>query len=120
MKAYLKAISYYLPNQILANEDLVQLFPEWNAEKVVAKVGINKRHIATTETAGDMAEQAALKLFKEYNISPSTIDFILLCTQSSDYKLPSTACILQHKLGIPTHGVDFHQVELSNEHRENM
>ena len=40
-------------------------------------------------------------LFEEYGISPSEIDFLLLCTQSPDYFLPSTACLLQHRLGIP-------------------
>lgn len=49
-----------------------------------------------------MAEKAALRLFDEYKISPSEIDFVLLCTQSPDYFLPSTACILQNRLGIPT------------------
>ena len=49
-----------------------------------------------------MAEKAARKLFAEYNISPSEIDFLMLCTQSSDYFLPSTACVLQNRLRIPT------------------
>jgi 3-oxoacyl-[acyl-carrier-protein] synthase-3 len=48
-----------------------------------------------------MAEKAAKNLFKEYSIDPTSIDFLLLCTQSPDYHLPSTACILQHRLGIP-------------------
>lgn len=101
--AYIKALSYYLPEQVLTNEVLVRDFPEWSVDKVAAKVGVNSRHLAAQdETAGDMAEKAARKLFKEYNISPSTIDFVMLCTQSPDYFLPSTACILQDKLGIPT------------------
>lgn len=103
MKAYIKAISYYLPERIVTNEELLQEFPEWSVNKVAAKVGVHERHLAAVdETAGDMAEKAALKLFKEYNINPSDIDFVMLCTQSPDYFLPSTACILQHKLGIPT------------------
>lgn len=102
-KAFIKGISYYLPNKIVTNEELVKEFPEWSVEKVAAKVGVNSRHLAAdNETAGDMAEKAAIKLFKEYNISPKDIDFVLLCTQSPDYNLPSTACLLQHKLGIPT------------------
>lgn len=102
-KALIKGISYYLPNKIVTNDELVKEFPEWSVEKVAAKVGVNSRHIAAAdETAGDMAEKAAIKLFKEYNISPKDIDFVLLCTQSPDYYLPSTACLLQHKLGIPT------------------
>ncbi len=101
--AYIKGISYYLPDRVLSNEELLKEFPEWNVEKVALKVGINSRHISGKyETAGDMAEKAARKLFEEYNISPSEIDFLVFCTQSPDYILPSTACILQNKLGIPT------------------
>lgn len=101
--AYLKGISYYLPERVVTNEELLKEFPEWSVDKVAKKVGVNSRHLAAAEeTAGDMAEKAARKLFEEYGISPKDIDFVMLCTQSPDYFLPSTACILQHKLGIPT------------------
>lgn len=103
MGAYIKAISYYLPEQVVTNEDLVSEFPEWSVEKVASKVGVNVRHVAAVdETAGDMAEKAAKKLFEEYSIDSKDIDFLLLCTQSSDYYLPSTACVLQHRLGLRT------------------
>ena len=103
MMAFIKAISYYLPERIISNEELVKDFPEWNVDKISQKVGVFSRHLAAMgETAGDMAEKAAKKLFEEYNISPSDIDFLMLCTQSPDFFLPSTACILQNKLGIPT------------------
>ena len=101
--AFIKAITYYLPQRVVSNEELLKDFPEWNVEKVAQKVGVNSRHIAAeNETAGDMAEKAARRLFDEYNINPKTIDFLMLCTQSPDYFLPSTACILQDKLGIAT------------------
>lgn len=101
--SFIKAISYYLPERIETNEELLQEFPEWSVDKVAAKVGVYSRHISSKgETAGDLAEKAAKKLFAEYSIDPKSIDFVLLCTQSSDYLLPSTACILQDRLGIPT------------------
>lgn len=101
--AYIKGISYYLPEKVVTNEELVLEFPEWSVDKVAAKVGVNSRHLAAVdETAGDMAEKAAHKLFSEYGIDSKDIDFIMLCTQSSDHFLPSTACILQNRLGIPT------------------
>ena len=100
--AFIKGISYYLPIKVETNEELLSEFPEWDANKVASKVGVYSRHIAAkNETACDMAEQAALKLFAEYAINPNIIDFVLFCTQSPDYLLPSSACILQHKLGIP-------------------
>lgn len=101
--AYIKAISYYLPERVVTNEELVKEFPEWSVDKVAQKVGVDSRHVAASdETAGDMAEKAARKLFEEYDINPQSIDFLLLCTQSPDYFLPSTSCILQNRLGIPT------------------
>lgn len=101
--AYIKAISYYLPEKVVTNEELVKEFPEWSVEKVAQKVGVDSRHLAAeNETAGDMAEKAAKKLFKEYAFDPKSIDFLLLCTQSPDYFLPSTSCVLQDRLDIPT------------------
>lgn len=86
----------------MTNDELVSLFPEWSVEKVASKVGVDFRHLAASnETAGDMAEKAARKLFDEYHVNPKEIDFVMLCTQSPDYFLPSTACVLQNRLGIP-------------------
>lgn len=103
MEAYIKAISYYLPEKVVTNEQLVQEFPEWSVEKIAKKVGINERHIAAEdETAGDMAYKAAEKLIEENAINKETIDFVLLCTQSPDYFLPSTSCIIQNRLELST------------------
>ena len=102
-QAFIKAIAYYLPERVVTNEELVKEFPEWSVEKVAQKVGVDSRRLAAfDETAGDMAEKAALRLFEEYHIDPQCVDFVMLCTQSPDYFLPSTACVLQNKLGIPT------------------
>lgn len=99
-KAYIKDIAYYLPEKILTNEQITQLYPEWSAEKVANKVGITERHIAADdETATDMAYHAAETLFAQ-GIDRNSVDFIILCTQSPDYLLPSSACILQDRLGL--------------------
>ena len=103
MGAWIRAISYYLPGETLTNEALAAAFPGWDVDKVYNKVGVRTRHLAgKTETAGDLAEKAARRLFEEYGIAPGEVDFLLLCTQSPDHFLPSTACILQDRLGIPT------------------
>ena len=103
MKAYIQAISYYLPEKTLTNEDLTESFPEWSVKKVAGKVGINKRHISDKdECASDMAILAGERLLSEYNIDKSIIDYVLFCTQSPDYLLPTSACIIQDKLGLST------------------
>jgi 3-oxoacyl-[acyl-carrier-protein] synthase-3 len=96
----------------MTNADLAREFSDPNVEKTAGKVGIDVRYIAAEdETAGDMAEQAARNLFQEYSITPETIDFLILCTESPDYFLPATACVLQHRLGIPSNAgaIDFNQ-----------
>lgn len=107
-EGYIKAISYYLPEAKLSNEDLTSFFPEWSVEKVANKIGINSRHVASqNETISDMAYHAAVNLFSEWDIKPSEIDFIILCTQSPDYFLPTTACVLQDRLNISTNAGAF-------------
>lgn len=103
MKAFIKAISYYLPQTVLTNEQLTIEFPEWSVGKVTKKVGINKRHISgENECVSDLAVKAAEQLFAKHDICKSEIDFVLLCTQSPDYFLPTTACIVQNRLGLST------------------
>ena len=103
MDANIQAISYYLPENVLSNELINRDFPEWGIEKISLKTGILKRHISgENEFSSDMAFAAAEKLFKEHKIDKNNIDFLLLCTQSPDYFLPTTACILQDKLGLKT------------------
>lgn len=104
MQAFIKAIAYALPNLEVTNDVLVREFPEWSVEKIADKVGINKRFIAAeNETSADLAVKAAEKLFAENkNIKKESIDFVLFCTQSPDYFLPTSACVIQDRLGLPT------------------
>ncbi len=98
--AVLKGTAYALPESVLSNEALAEAFPEWTVAKIEAKTGIKQRYIAgDDEYASDFAVLAAEKLFKTYAITASDIDFILYCTQSPDYALPTTACVLQDRLG---------------------
>jgi len=104
MKAYIKAISYFLPEKILTNDELVRLFPEWSIEKIASKIGVNKRHISgEDETSTDMGTKAAEKLFNDNPlVNKEEIDFVIFCTQSPDYFLPTSACIIQNSLGLNT------------------
>ena len=98
-KAYIKAISYYLPDKVLSNADIARDFPEWTEDKIATKIGILERHVTVDgETASDLACRAAEKLFKENNIDRQIIDYLIFVTQSPDYHLPTTACIIQTRL----------------------
>jgi 3-oxoacyl-[acyl-carrier-protein] synthase-3 len=95
-------IAFHLPEAVEDNDLLQSLFPKWDMELIYRKTGIWKRHIAAPgETAADLAVVATEKLFREHDIDRDSIDFLLLCTQSPDYILPTTACLLQDRLKLP-------------------
>ena len=99
--ATLSAIEYHLPQQILSNEQLAEDSSQWTSDQIASKTGIKERRItADDEFASDLAVAAAKKLFDRGVCQPEEIDFLLLCTQSPDYLLPTTACILQDRLGL--------------------
>jgi len=101
MNSYLHAISYFFPKKFNTNSDLSKEHPEWSVEKIAAKTGIEKRYLSDeTETSGDIGIEAAKLLFDEFNIEKKIIDYVIFCTQSPDYFLPTTACILQDRLGL--------------------
>lgn len=103
MKAYIKDIAYYLPKKILTNADLAAEFPEWSAEKIATKIGISERHLsAVDETVTDMSVNAAELLFKQCLVKREEIDFVLLCTQSPEFQLPSSSCLIQNRLRLST------------------
>ena len=92
-------IEYYLPVDVLNNTTLQAEFLDWGAEQFEKKIGIKERHIAgKNETALDLAEQVSKKILERYD--KEKIDFILLCTQTPDYIVPTSACILQDRLGL--------------------
>ena len=101
MGAKIKQVEYYLPQGILTNEELEKAYPEWSATKLEKKVGIKQRHIAgPNETSLDLATKAAIKVLEKED--KDLIDFVLFCTQSPDYLLPTSACLLQSRLGLKT------------------
>ncbi len=102
-KAVIEAISSYFPARNLTNEELAQDFGNWDADKILEKTGIAVRKIAANdECASDMAVAAAQKLFQNSGCTPDKIDFLLFCTQSPDYFLPQTGCMIQNRLGLRT------------------
>ena len=97
-------IAVHLPERIETNAQIAAEFPQWDLDLIYAKTGIWARHLAAPdECSSDLAVAACEKLFAEHQIDRSTIDFVLLCTQTPDYPLPTTACLVQDRLGLPTH-----------------
>lgn len=101
--AQLGKISVHLPSRIETNAELAQRYPRWDIPLIEEKTGIRQRHIAAPgETAADLAVAAAEKLFASGAVAREDVDFVLLCTQTPDYPLPTTSCLVQDRLGLST------------------
>lgn len=99
--ASLGPIATYFPERVETNDDLQREFPNWDLKVIYSKTGIAQRYVADShETASDLGVAASQRLFREHDIDPESIDFLLLCTQTPDYPLPTTACLMQPKLGL--------------------
>jgi 3-oxoacyl-[acyl-carrier-protein] synthase-3 len=95
--------TYYLPHTRFTNEDYYTIFPDSKTDANLEKIGIKERRIvAENELASDLAVHAAEKLFNEHPIDRSDIDFVLFCAQEFDYYTPTTACVIQDRLNLPT------------------
>jgi 3-oxoacyl-[acyl-carrier-protein] synthase III len=102
MQGFIRAIEYDLPEGLLTNDMLAAEYSDWSVEKIEEKVGISVRRIAASnECASDIGVRAAEKLFASEVCRREDIDYLLFCTQSPDYFLPTTACIMQDRLGLP-------------------
>src|SRR6267378_6991912 len=102
-RAAIKAITSYLPAGKLTNEQLAEQFGDWHASQILSKTGVAVRGVAgPDECASDLGVEAAKRLFANGAGSPEEIDFLIFCTQSPDYFTPTTACLMQDRLGLRT------------------
>ncbi|MGH8075900.1 MAG: beta-ketoacyl-ACP synthase III [Lysobacter sp.] len=89
----------YLPEKVLTNADLTQ-FVDTSDEWIVARTGIRERHVAAEgETTSDLAYHASMRALEAAGVSAQDIDLIVMGTTTPDLIFPSTACLLQHRLG---------------------
>jgi len=102
-RAALTAIKSFLPENKLTNEQLAEQFGDWHASQILSKTGVAVRGVAgADECASDLGIKAARRLFESGVCTPDEIDFLIFCTQSPDYFTPTTACVMQNALGLPT------------------
>ncbi len=92
-------ICTHIPKKKLSNEELVNKFGKWTAEKIYSKTGIKNRGISSeNETAADLAIQACEKLFAQEKIDRSEIDMTIFVTQTHNQCIPTTACEIHQAL----------------------
>ena len=98
----IKAMSACVPPDVVYNKDLGYLIPEEEIEKTISNIGIEQRRIAAPDVmASDLCYKAACQLMADNDISPESIDVLLFMSQTPDYRIPATSCILQQRLGLP-------------------
>jgi len=100
-RAGIKAVRSFLPTRTVTNDHLSADFGEEYGRQILDKVGIATRHVATEqEFSSDLGYYAAERLFDDAVASRGDIDFLIFCTQSPDYFLPTTACLVHERLGL--------------------
>ena len=106
VNAYIKNISFYVPEKIITNDDLSAMM-DTSDEWISTRTGIKTRHSVGDTNMGpaDLAVRASEKLFKKINISKSEIDFVVFATSTPDYAIPGAGTIFQHKMGLDKIGV---------------
>lgn len=98
----IRAVAACVPHTISYNKDLGYLIPPDEIEKTINAIGIKEKRIADKDIcASDLCFKAAEKLLTDNHIDKNSIDMILFMSQTPDYKIPATAPILQHRLGLP-------------------
>ncbi len=99
MRAKISALATYVPPRILSNSDLEKMV-ETSDEWITSRTGIRERHIVDKGTAtSDLAVAAAQKALAERGLTPNDVEAIVVGTVTPDMLFPSTACVVQHKLG---------------------
>jgi 3-oxoacyl-[acyl-carrier-protein] synthase-3 len=99
VRARISSIAGYVPPRVLTNADfekMVDTSDEW----IMQRVGIRERHVVDAGVAtSDLAKEASLSAIRKAGLTPADIDFILVATTTPDTFFPSTACVLQAKIG---------------------
>ncbi len=101
VNAVITGVGGYVPDYVLTNDELSRMV-DTSDEWIMTRVGIKERHILTEEGLGTsyMARKAANELLKKTGADPDSIDALIVCTTTPDYKFPSTASIVLGKLGL--------------------
>jgi len=105
-RVQISALATYVPPRLLTNADLEKMV-DTTDEWILQRTGIRQRHVVDPGVAtSDLAKEAALSAIAQAGLTPQDIDFIVVGTTTPDTIFPSTACLLQHKIGA-THAWGF-------------
>ncbi|MGU5708813.1 3-oxoacyl-ACP synthase III family protein [Aeromonas hydrophila] len=104
----ISAVAASVPKKYVNNYDLSIAYGESEVNKLISTIGVEQRHVSDpTVTSADLCLDAAMNLIRQAKIAAEDIQAVIFVSQTSDYQLPATACILQDKLNIPTTALAF-------------
>ena len=99
LRARISSLAIYVPPRVLTNADLEKMV-DTSDEWILQRTGIRERHVVDKGTAtSDLASEAAQVAVARAGLQPSDIDFIVVGTTTPDMSFPSTACLVQHRIG---------------------
>lgn len=107
---YVNAISYYLPEDTVSNETILSDYQKFggdlakapDSEGIFKQCGIRNRHVCPIDdTSKDLGNLACERMFDQWNIDKQTVEYIIFVSDALEYKGPTTACVMQHNLGLP-------------------
>ena len=102
------AMSAAVPKRVIKNREYTEVFSTQEANDIVDKTGIEERPFSDVKTcSSDLCFAAAEKLITDNNINKEEIDLLVFISQTPDYRMPATACTLQHRLGLPNSTIAF-------------
>ena len=102
MNTTITAMHYCVPQKRLTNKELAERFGEKQLKSIVKMAGIRERRVVSDgETASDLAYWAARRLIDDRQLDPKEIDLLIFASQTGDYQIPATACVLHGRLGLP-------------------
>ena len=97
----IKGIACALPEKVEEVTSMYEAFGAESVNKIISSTGVERRHVVTHESSSDLCLSAAERLISDLGIDKSTIDTLIFVSQTHDYTLPATACVLQERLGLP-------------------
>jgi len=101
MHSAITGMHYCVPTRRLTNDELVERFGERQVKSIVKMAGVTERRVVGPgETASDLAYWAAVRLLEDRHVDPASVDLIVFASQTGDYQLPATACVLHGRLGL--------------------
>ncbi|MHC4201381.1 MAG: 3-oxoacyl-ACP synthase III family protein [Planctomycetota bacterium] len=108
MGTTIRGIQAVVPSRRLGLEDVSARFGSEAADRIAKMTGIRERHVVSEgQTASDLAVEAARRLFEKAEVRPGDIDGVVFVTQTPDFIMPATSCMLQDRLGLPQHALAF-------------